>query len=68
VAARAWLKKQGFKITLTGGDVLVVPTANAEQFQLFSQGKLDAVWTVEPWSRGSNSTPVEKFTSNKPTP
>lgn len=49
VAARAWLKKNGFKITLTGGDVTVVPTPNAEQFQLFQQGKLDAVWTVEPW-------------------
>ena len=49
VAARAWLKKQGFRITLTGGDVLVVPTANADQLQLFQQGKLDGVWTVEPW-------------------
>ena len=49
VAARAWLKKQGFKITLTGGDVLVLPTANADQLQLFQQGKLDGVWTVEPW-------------------
>ncbi len=49
VAARAWLKKQGFRITLTGGDVLVVPTANPDQLQLFQQGKLDGVWTVEPW-------------------
>jgi NitT/TauT family transport system substrate-binding protein len=49
VAARAWLKKQGFKISLTGGDVTVVPTPNAEQLQLFQQGQLDAVWTVEPW-------------------
>ena len=49
VAARAWFKKQGFKITLTGGDVAVLPTANADQLQLFRQGKLDAVWTVEPW-------------------
>jgi len=49
VAARAWLKQQGFRITLTGGDVHVVPTANAEQLQLFQQGKIDAVWTVEPW-------------------
>lgn len=49
VAARAWLKKQGFKITLTGGDVLVVPTANADQLGLFQQGELDAIWTVEPW-------------------
>jgi len=49
VAVRAWLKKQGFKITQTGGDVLVVPTANPDQLPLFQQGKLDAVWTVEPW-------------------
>jgi NitT/TauT family transport system substrate-binding protein len=49
VAARAWLKKHGFKITQTGGDVLVVPTANPDQLALFQQGKLDAVWTVEPW-------------------
>ena len=49
VAARAWLKKQGYRITLTGGDVSVLPTANPDQFQLFHQGKLDAVWTVEPW-------------------
>lgn len=49
VAARAWLKKQNFKITLTGGDVWVIPTANADQLPLFQQGKIDAVWTVEPW-------------------
>ena len=49
VAARAWLKKQGFKVTLTGGDVTVLPTANPDQLQLFQQGKLDGVWTVEPW-------------------
>ena len=49
VAARAWLKHQGFRVTLTGGDVAVVPTTNPEQLQLFQQGRLDAVWTVEPW-------------------
>ncbi len=49
VAARAWLKQQGFKITLTGGDASVVPTANPDQLPLFQQGKLDGVWTVEPW-------------------
>ena len=49
VAARAWLVKQGFRITLTGGDVAVVPTANPDQLSLFQQGKLDGVWTVEPW-------------------
>lgn len=49
VAARAWLQAQGFKVTTTGGDVLVVPTANADQLALFKKGDLDAVWTVEPW-------------------
>ena len=49
VAARAWLKKHGFKITLTGGDVMVLPAANPDQLQLFQQGQVDAVWTVEPW-------------------
>ena len=49
VAARAWLKKQGFKITQTGGDVFILPTANPDQLALFQTGRIDAVWTVEPW-------------------
>ena len=49
VAARAWLESLGFEITLTGGDALVLPTANADQLALFRKGDLDAVWTVEPW-------------------
>ncbi len=49
VAARAWLKQQGFRVTMTGGDVLVLPTQNPDQLPLFQQHKLDAVWTVEPW-------------------
>jgi NitT/TauT family transport system substrate-binding protein len=49
VAARAWLKKQGFQITQTGGDVTVVPAANPDQLALLSRGDVDAVWTVEPW-------------------
>ena len=49
VAARAWLRAQGFKVTLTGGDVFVIPTPNPDQLGLFQRGQLDAVWTVEPW-------------------
>lgn len=49
VAARSYFKSKGFKITQTGGDVLVIPTANADQLALFQKGDLDAVWTVEPW-------------------
>jgi NitT/TauT family transport system substrate-binding protein len=49
VAARAWLKQQGFRITMTGGDVLVLPTQNPDQLPLFQRHQIDAVWTVEPW-------------------
>lgn len=49
VAARAWLRSKGFRVTLTGGDVMVLPTANPDQLALFQRDGLDAVWTVEPW-------------------
>jgi sulfonate transport system substrate-binding protein len=49
VAARVWLMRQGFRVTLTGGDVEVVPTRNPDQLALFKEGKIDACWTVEPW-------------------
>lgn len=49
VAARAWLIGNGLKVTMTGGDALVIPTANPDQLALFQKGDLDAVWTVEPW-------------------
>jgi sulfonate transport system substrate-binding protein len=49
VAARAWLMAHGFAVSLTGGDVTVLPTANPDQLSLFAKGDLDAVWTVEPW-------------------
>src|SRR6266403_470483 len=49
ISCRAWLKAQGFNVTQTGGDVIVVPTANPDQLGLFQSGRVDAVWTVEPW-------------------
>jgi NitT/TauT family transport system substrate-binding protein len=49
ISCRAWLKAQGFKVTQTGGDVTVVPTANPDQLGLLQSGGVDAVWTVEPW-------------------
>jgi NitT/TauT family transport system substrate-binding protein len=49
VAARAWLKKAGFRITQLGGEVFVLPTRNPDQLSLFSRKQLDGVWTVEPW-------------------
>lgn len=49
VATRAWLQSKGLRITMTGGDASVIPTANPDQLSLFQKGDLDAVWTVEPW-------------------
>jgi NitT/TauT family transport system substrate-binding protein len=49
VAARAWLTAGGLRITMTGGDAQVVPTANPDQLGLFKSRQIDAVWTVEPW-------------------
>lgn len=49
VQARSWLIEQGFNVTLTGGDVIILPTQNADQLPLFAKGDLDAVWTTEPW-------------------
>lgn len=49
ISCRAWLKAQGFKVTQTGGDVTIIPTANPDQLALFQSGGVDAVWTVEPW-------------------
>jgi NitT/TauT family transport system substrate-binding protein len=49
VAARAWMKSKGFRVTLTGGDVHVVPASNADHLMLFQNKTLDAAWTVEPW-------------------
>ena len=49
VAARVWLRRAGLRVTLTGGDVAVIPTANPEQLTLFASGQVAGVWTVEPW-------------------
>jgi NitT/TauT family transport system substrate-binding protein len=50
VQARAWLRRQGFAVSLTEHDVFVIPTKNADQLALFAKGDLDAVWTTEPWA------------------
>jgi NitT/TauT family transport system substrate-binding protein len=49
VAARSWLIAGGLRITQTGGEAQVIPTANPDQLLLFRQKQLDGVWTVEPW-------------------
>lgn len=49
VACRSWLTGSGLKVTLTGGDVKIIPTPNPTILQLFATDGIDAAWTVEPW-------------------
>ena len=50
VALRAWLKTHGMTPTGKGGDVQVLPMANADQLTLFVKKQLDAAWAPEPWA------------------
>src|SRR5207253_10766054 len=68
ISCRAWLKAQGFKVTQTGGDVTVIPTANPDQIGLFQGGEVDAVWTVEPWvTRLEHNAKARVFLDDKNT-
>ncbi len=49
ISCRAWLKSQGYKVTLLGGEVKVLPVANPDQLGAFQRRQVDAVWTAEPW-------------------
>jgi sulfonate transport system substrate-binding protein len=66
ISCRAWLKAQGFNVTQTGGDVIVVPTNNPDQLALLQSGGVDAVWTVEPWvTRLESDTKARVFLEDK---
>ena len=49
VSLRAWISHQGLALKGKGGDVQVLPMANADQVTLFLRKEIDAAWTVEPW-------------------
>lgn len=51
VALRAWLATQGLTAdTAGGGDVSVVPQANADTLRGFQAGDIDGAWVPEPWA------------------
>lgn len=51
VALRAWLLEQGLTADLEGGgDVAVVPQANAQTLETFRSGTIDGAWVPEPWA------------------
>jgi NitT/TauT family transport system substrate-binding protein len=50
VALRAWLTEQDIETDLDGGgDVTIVPQANAEGLAAFTSGDIDGAWVPEPW-------------------
>lgn len=49
IACRYWFQGAGLKVTLSGGDVSIVPTSNPSILALFATKRIDAAWTVEPW-------------------
>jgi NitT/TauT family transport system substrate-binding protein len=51
VALRAWLVHQGLSANLEGGgDVSILPQANAQTLETFRQGLIQGAWVPEPWS------------------
>ncbi|MGE0000274.1 MAG: ABC transporter substrate-binding protein [Ilumatobacteraceae bacterium] len=51
VALRAWLQSQGFESDATGGgDVSILPQANADTLTAFQAGDIDGAWVPEPWA------------------
>jgi NitT/TauT family transport system substrate-binding protein len=52
VAARYYLKTKGLTTdTSGGGDVSILPTANATTLSAFQQGQIDGAWVPEPWAQ-----------------
>jgi sulfonate transport system substrate-binding protein len=50
VALRKYLVDNGFKTTENGGNVTVIPVANADILTLFLKKELDGAWVPEPWA------------------
>jgi len=51
VALRAWLAQQGLRSDLEGGgDVSILPQANAQTLETFRAGEIQGAWVPEPWA------------------
>jgi NitT/TauT family transport system substrate-binding protein len=51
VALRYWLKEKGYKTTKDGGgDVSIIPQANATTVEAFKNGAIDGAWVPEPFA------------------
>ena len=50
VALRNYIVKNGFKTVENGGNVTIVPVANADILTLFLKKEIDGAWVPEPWA------------------
>lgn len=50
VALRAFLKDNGLGAQENGGNVHVIPTANADSLTAFQNKQIDGAWVPEPWA------------------
>jgi NitT/TauT family transport system substrate-binding protein len=50
VALRKYLQDNGYKTVENGGNVTVVPVANADILTLFLKKDIDGAWVPEPWA------------------
>ena len=50
ISLRKYLVNNGYKTTENGGNVTVVPVANADILTLFLKKEIDGAWVPEPWA------------------
>jgi len=50
VALRKYLQDNGFKTVENGGNVTILPIANADILTVFLKGDIDGAWVPEPWA------------------
>ena len=50
VALRKYLQDNGFKTIENGGNITIIPAANADILTLFLKKEIDGAWVPEPWA------------------
>jgi NitT/TauT family transport system substrate-binding protein len=50
VALRSYLKSNGLETKENGGNVTILPTANADALTAFKRGDIQGAWEPEPWA------------------
>ena len=50
ISLRKYIVNNGFKTVENGGNVTIVPVANADILTLFLKKEIDGAWVPEPWA------------------